>query len=131
MALVTVGTITVDFNDPSPQPFPSVNLASGTGYVFYLEAVPVSQRIEYGYLIPCPTLVVGGLIIELACRYKWYPKGIRYGFVVPIFEAGGFNLDVVVALIPVQVFKGRAKPQNFSATLIYENALTQPIAFGL
>ena len=131
MAIVTVGTVTVNMTDPSLVPFPLVSLTSGNGYVFILNLNPVSQLLDFAYILPIPAVVLGGLVYEINSSIKWYPKGVRFSFVVPVYDAGGVPLDVLIALRPIEIFKGKADPPSVSATLQYEDSLIQPIAFGI
>jgi len=131
MAIVNIGSIFVDMGVRTVNPFPSVSLQSGFGYIFILETVPVGQSVEFAYFVPCPFVVLGGLGYEIGCRFKWYPKGVRYTVIVPVYEAGSALLDVVMGLIPIEIFPGRADPPVVQVACSYEDTLAQPIAFGL
>ena len=131
MAIVNIGVINVDMGVRVVNPFSAIPLQSGFGYIFILETVPVGQEVEFAYFIPCPFVVLGGLANEIGCRFKWYPKGARYTVVVPIYDTGGGIFDVSMGIIPIEIFKGRANPSTVQVSCSYEDALAQPLGFGL
>ena len=131
MAIVTVGNQTVTVGDPSLVPYPPVSLNSGVGYIFILSATPPTLTLEFAYLLAIPFIVLGGLAYEINATAKWYLKGTRFSFVVPVYDAGGISLPVSIALKPVEIFKGRGSPDTVTVSLQYDDTLTQPLGFGV
>jgi len=131
MAIQTVGTVSVTMSNRTPVPFPQVTLPGGLAYLFVLEMTPPTLVLDFGYLVIVPFILIGSLVYEMELSAKWYPKGARYVFPLPVFETGGADLNVAIALIPVELYKGRANPSSVTCTLLYEDTLTQPIGFGV
>ena len=131
MAIVDIGTITIDNTDRTPATFPSISLLSGQGYIHLLDLQPVSLVPDFVYYIVSPYILFGGNTFELQRPFKWYPRGSTISFVVPLYQAGGTNLSVGIAIVPIPIFPNRASPESVLMRLRYEDAFVQPIAFGL
>ena len=131
MAIVDLGTITVDNTIRVANPFPTVSLTGGVGYIHLLDLQPTTQVPNFVYYVVAPFILFGGSVFEIQEPFKWYPRGVGISFVVPVYDIGGASLDIGISVIPIQIFPGRASPQKVNIRLRYENALTQPISFGL
>ena len=131
MAIVNIGTESINFSDRAPVRFPAVPLVPGNGYIFIFQTVPFTQVVDFGYFQVLPYITVQGVDTELSFNVKWFPRGTRFATVVPVPFANTQTLNLSLALRPIEIFRGRSIPPAVTVRLAYEDALLQPVAFGL
>ena len=112
------------FFDPAP-------VTPGNAYIFLVQAAPLVATLEYSYLLTVPTITVGAVTAEISFNRKWFPKGLIATFPVPVYDSGTPSADINFGLLPIEIFKDRSQPPVLNVTVAYEDALVQPLGFGI
>ena len=105
MALVVIGTITVDMWTKGLYNFPAVTGKEKEGRAFFLEKINPSQIQEYGYLVVVPQALIEGVIYEIAQDFKFYDKGIGYMFIPVLPDKVEPDETITIGLYPIQMYR--------------------------
>lgn len=131
MALIDIGDISVDMTVQTLNPFALVPVAPGNGYIFILQPSPVTATLEFGYFVVIPYLSIGSQFASVGSGFKWYPRSTPCSFTVPVYAGLPTTTQATVAVVPIEIFRGRASPTSYNLNLTYEDSLLQPLGFGV
>lgn len=130
MAIINIGNILVDFSSQSLRPFPSILVKEKSCYLFILQTVPVTLILSYGYFVVVPELISGIYEGELNTRIQFYPKGIKYTFIVAIPDGVGSDAPFEINVLPKPIYRGRTDPRLVTLNLQYDNKSVGDAVWG-
>lgn len=117
MPFTAAGSVTVSFTTKAWVGFPPLTLAQGKTPLISLSASPIATKISFGYLLVIPRLTLSGIVYDRPALAKFFPSGIPLILRLPTFNKIGNNQAWTIGLLPVEIYKNRAKPTTVSISL--------------
>ena len=126
MAIVVIGSVTVDMNIPQLNLFPPVTFQRGRGRMFFLQTLPNPIPLgERGYFLIIPLVEFDGTEYERPRLTKWFPKNRPFNFKYTSPSTFDNNVTTVMSLYPIVPF-GRFSGNTVDIQLSYEDSSNEP-----
>lgn len=124
MALVVVGSGLANFDTKADVIFPSVTLARGDSYFFFVEATPAPLFMRKQYILLVARYISGAVVHESKLLAKFFSNGLPMIFTVPVPDLSFFpaSYGVQVVARPSEFYLGAGNLRQVSLRLLRDNA---------
>ena len=124
MSQTVVGTGVVNFDTKAALVFPSLTLARGRAYFFFINTVPTPVFSNRQYLLLFARYTSGTFTHESKLLAKFFSNGPRMMFVVPVpdlsFVANSYGVQVIAR--PSELFLGAGAARTATVRLEWDDA---------
>jgi hypothetical protein len=125
MAFTAAGSVTVNFASRAWAGFPPQTLAQGKTPLISLTANPITTTISFGYLLVIPRLTLGTTSYDRPALAKFFPNGRPLILRLPTFNKASSNQVWTVGLLPVELYRGRAKPLTVTVNMAIDTSIDE------
>lgn len=128
MALVVVGTETVDFDKRERVDFGPVTLRADESHLFTLNHTPRTDSVEGGYIVVNSRFANSGNNLRSPLIIKYFPTGTGTAFFVNAPRVRDTNNQrVLIQLNPKEFYRGASPTRQIDVTLSRETGRTWPL----
>lgn len=122
MALVSVGTLTANFDTRDEMLFPEIAVKKDTGYLLFARTVPISVNTPDQYLLIIPVIESEYGVFESPLDCKFFPKERGYQFTVGVPDSDADkDQQLRILMLPREFVRGRGQVRSFDVELLFED----------
>lgn len=122
MALVSLGTRTLDWDTRTTEEFDTIDLNDNRGYLFFVRTVPSTVMTQNQYLVMIAKLSSDEGFIETPLEAKFFPKGLMMQFSVAVPRLSIYNdPDVSILALPREFKRGTGSDRQLDIEVLYED----------